>query len=209
MNSHTGNRLRKANRVARRTISLEFQHYAAQRVCDALLNDAVFRRAKHVAFYVAVDGELSPAKIALAAENLGKQAYLPLISDFIRPWETTRLLFQPYSPRSNDLVQNEYGIPEPPNAPKCAITPAMLDLVILPLVAFDAQLNRLGMGKGYYDRTFGSTLRWRRPRLLGLGYASQQVERLESTSLDVPLDGILTEEGITWRGSNTAGNPKN
>ena len=77
--------------------------------------------------------------------------------------------------------------------------PAMLDLVIMPLVAFDSQFNRLGMGKGYYDRTFGENLRWRRPCLLGLAYASQQLTQLDATELDVPLDGVLTEEGITWR----------
>ena len=79
------------------------------------------------------------------------------------------------------------------------MAPAMLDLVIVPLVAFDSQFNRLGMGKGYYDRTFGENLRWRRPCLLGLAYASQQLTHFDPNELDVPLDGVLTEEGITWR----------
>jgi len=75
----------------------------------------------------------------------------------------------------------------------------MLDLVIVPLVAFDSHLNRLGMGKGYYDRSFGRSLRWRRPLLLGLAYTSQRVQQLDSNKLDVPLDGVLTEQGISWK----------
>lgn len=199
MNKQTRRRLRQTARAARRSISLEYQQYAAQRACDFLQTDSVFLRSRHIASYTAFEGELSPAKIAQTAENLGKTNYLPLISDYIRPWEKTRLLFQPCNPSSDGLEPNRYGIPEPRYAPQLNMAPAMLDLVIMPLVAFDSQFNRLGMGKGYYDRTFGENLRWRRPYLLGLAYASQQLAQLDATELDVPLDGVLTEEGITWR----------
>ncbi len=199
MNNQQRHRLRKTARVARRRISPEYQQYAAQRACDFLQSDSVFVRSQHLAFYVAFEGELNPEKMAQRAENLGKKSYLPLISDCIRSWERTRLLFQPYRPSDDKLTPNKYGIPEPLYSPQLTIAPAMLDLVIMPLVAFDSQFNRLGMGKGYYDRTFGGSLRWRRPRLLGVAYASQQLKKLDSNLLDVPLDGVLTEEGINWK----------
>ena len=201
MNSqdHSRSQLRKTLRAARSNIPPKMQQQAAQRICDALITDPIFLRSKHIAFYMAVEGELSTERIALLAENRGKKCYLPLISDFIRPWESTRLLFQHFSPRACDLKPNQYGILEPQSDPKYSANPALLDLVIAPLVAFDSKLNRMGMGKGYYDRTFGKALKWRRPRLLGLAYTSQQVDRLESTSLDVPMDGILTEQGIIWK----------
>ncbi|MFT6432697.1 MAG: 5-formyltetrahydrofolate cyclo-ligase [Candidatus Azotimanducaceae bacterium] len=196
---HSRSRLRKTLRSARRKLPRELQQHAAQRICDTLITDSIFLRSKHIAFYMAVDGEISPDRIALLAENRGKSCYLPLVSDFIRPWESTRLLFQPFSPATIDLEPNQYGILEPQSDPRYAVEPAMLDLVVVPLVAFDSTFNRLGMGKGYYDRTFGKALKWRRPKLLGLAYSSQQVEHLESTNLDVPIDGMLTEEGLLWK----------
>ena len=78
------------------------------------------------------------------------------------------------------------------------IDPRRLDLVIVPLFAFDARGTRLGTGGGYYDRTFSfaaSSAAWRRPALIGVGYAFQQHERLERAPWDVPLDGAVTDRG--------------
>ena len=69
----------------------------------------------------------------------------------------------------------------------------------MPLVAFDEQGNRVGMGGGYYDRTLGflrSRQQWVRPKLVGVGYDFQEVERIDSESWDVPLTYICTESGI-------------
>ena len=195
----TTRQIRKAARSARRNISVDYQQYAAQCVCSTLATDPTFLRSKHIAFYISADGELNPAKSCEMAENQGKHSYLPLVSNFIRPWETTRLLFQSFKPGQPNLKPNRYDILEPPYDHRDLIAPSMLDLVVMPLVAFDSKLNRLGMGKGYYDRTFGKSLRWRRPRLLGLAYAAQAIQELKVTELDVPLDGILTEQGIYWK----------
>jgi len=197
--SHPRRQLRKSLRTARRSLTPGFQHYAAQRICEFLATDPIFRRSRHIGFYMANDGEINPGKIAKMAAGRGKHCYLPLISDAIRPWERTRLLFQTYRPLIGNLEKNHYGILEPRYQPRLIINLAMLDLVIVPLVAFDSHLNRLGMGKGYYDRSFGRSLRWRRPLLLGLAYTSQRVQQLDSNKLDVPLDGVLTEQGISWK----------
>ena len=76
-----------------------------------------------------------------------------------------------------------------------------LDLMLLPLVAFDAAGNRLGMGGGFYDHTLAylhQRRRWRKPTLLGAAFALQQVDHLEAGVWDVPLDGVATEHGVTW-----------
>jgi 5-formyltetrahydrofolate cyclo-ligase len=74
-----------------------------------------------------------------------------------------------------------------------------LDLVLVPLVGFDARGNRLGMGGGFYDRHF-SFLRnrraWRRPLLIGIAFDVQRVPQLRDSAHDVPLWGIVTERGI-------------
>jgi 5-formyltetrahydrofolate cyclo-ligase len=72
-----------------------------------------------------------------------------------------------------------------------------LDVVLLPLVAFDRRGNRLGMGGGFYDRTFAPRGRGRvsAPRLIGLAHGFQQVAELVDQPWDVPLRGVLTDSG--------------
>jgi 5-formyltetrahydrofolate cyclo-ligase len=74
-----------------------------------------------------------------------------------------------------------------------------LDLILTPLVAFDDQGNRLGMGGGFYDRTLaylGRRKHWKKPRLIGTAHAFQQVARLPHESWDVPLHGVVTEKAL-------------
>lgn len=128
------------------------------------------------------------------ALSMGKQCYLPVLS----PLYHNRLWFAPYK-SGMPLLLNRFGIPEP-DANWSMMRPAWtLDLMLTPLVAFDADGNRLGMGGGYYDRTLAYLERrrhWRRPRLLGTAYSFQQVETLPHAEWDVPLHGIATEKAI-------------
>ena len=94
---------------------------------------------------------------------------------------------------------NRYRIPEP-DARYCrAMKRQFLSLVLMPLVAFDAKGNRLGMGGGYYDRAFNQT-QWpyktRRPLLVGVAHEFQRVPELPTESWDVPLDAVITEREI-------------
>ena len=89
--------------------------------------------------------------------------------------------------------------------PLDAISPRWLDLVLVPLVGFDARGTRLGMGAGFYDRHFAFLRHrrtWHRPRLLGLAFDVQRVERLADAAHDVPLWGIVTERGIYGRAAS-------
>ncbi len=95
---------------------------------------------------------------------------------------------------------NHLGIDEPQGMPD--IRARWLDLVFLPLVGFDSCGMRLGMGGGYYDRTFAFlNLRaaWRAPRLIGIGYAFQRVTSIEPASHDVRLDAVVTDEGLAYK----------
>jgi 5-formyltetrahydrofolate cyclo-ligase len=75
-----------------------------------------------------------------------------------------------------------------------------LDVVVLPLVGFDRRGNRLGMGAGYYDRALrrrlDTTRHWRRPRLVGVAFACQELPAIPVSPWDVPLDLIVTEHGV-------------
>jgi 5-formyltetrahydrofolate cyclo-ligase len=124
---------------------------------------------------------------------LRKQLYLPVLRG-------PRLWFMPFGSQTR-LVSNRFGILEPdtPAGARCA--PQALDIVLAPLVAFDDRGRRLGMGGGYYDRTFAYLLNrqhWRRPRLIGIAYDLQRVPALVARKWDVPLDGIATESGVRF-----------
>ncbi len=101
--------------------------------------------------------------------------------------------------RDSDLQPNHYGIPEPSSGLQ-GITPAQLDIIFVPLLAFDSLGTRLGMGKGYYDRALaefrsGKTAN-EKPLLIGLAHECQRVERLERAIWDVPLDRIITDQTV-------------
>jgi 5-formyltetrahydrofolate cyclo-ligase len=106
--------------------------------------------------------------------------------------------FQRILPRQK-WVKNRFGIDEPLINHQLQTRPWRLSLVLMPLVGCDPQGNRLGMGGGFYDRTFAyRRLRknWTGPCLLGLAHRCQKVAMLPSAAWDIPVDGIVSDEEI-------------
>ncbi len=186
--------LRRQLRAARRALSPLEQHQASQRLWRQLAQHPLFRRARHIAFYLANDGEIDPAILLEHAQRLGKQCYLPVITG----WPADRMHFQRLVPGQR-WITNRFGIREPLIDAGLQARPWRLDLVLMPLVGFDAAGNRLGMGGGFYDRTFAYRRRrqcWTGPRLLGLAHHCQKVAQLPTASWDIPLDGIVSDQQI-------------
>jgi 5-formyltetrahydrofolate cyclo-ligase len=126
--------------------------------------------------------------------SMGKTLYLPVLVNF----SERKLWFSAYTP-GDPLVRNRFGIPEPKRVHDRRIRTVALDLVLLPLVAFDTMGHRLGMGGGYYDHSFefiNLRVHWRKPRLVGLAYEFQRVPLIEPEPWDIPLDAIATEQGV-------------
>jgi len=187
--------IRQHMREQRRALGETERQYSALQLTAHLLQSRLFNNSQHIALYLTNDGEMDPWSLIEAAWQRGKQCYLPVLG--LRPGN--RLWFIPYQPDTK-LVNNRFGIPEPVHARRQRrLKPQSLDLILMPLVAFDQQGNRLGMGGGFYDRTL-SFLRhrhsWRKPRLIGLAYEFQRVDQLAYQSWDVPLDAIATEDRI-------------
>jgi len=184
--------LRRKFRARRRALTPAEQRRARERIAAVMATLPAFRRARHVAVYRPADGEIDPTGIAERALGRRKAVLLPVITP-VRGMDN-RLRFAPWRPECL-LARNRFGIEEPwPR--RRTFAPWVPDLVLLPVVAFDDAGNRLGMGGGFYDRTFDPARpALRRPMLIGLAHAVQRAERLPTDAHDVPLDGIATDAG--------------
>jgi len=186
--------LRRELRLARRSLPVADQRRHAQRLVDWLGKHPLFLRARRIGAYFALDGEIDPAPLLQLAQTYHKQCHLPVL----RPHPRRKLWFVSVQP-GDPLVPNRYGIPEPSLRNGQIRLAWALDVLFLPLVGFDAQGNRLGMGGGYYDQTLAylsQRQHWRRPLLVGLAHECQRVERLAAQPWDVRLDMVVTEAGI-------------
>lgn len=139
---------------------------------------------------------MDPSLIFKRAWSMGKRCFLPVL----HPIKKQSLWFVEYTPEDT-LIKNRFKILEPCLRNKKPIPAWALDLVFTPVVAFDKELHRLGMGHGYYDNTF-AFLKDKKgevrkvPALVGLAYEFQRVKTLPLDAWDIPLTGIATEKGI-------------
>ncbi|MES2626819.1 MAG: 5-formyltetrahydrofolate cyclo-ligase [Pseudomonadota bacterium] len=183
------NELRKLMRKRRRALTYSQQKIASRKLYKRTAPSKLFRFSRRIAFSMARAGEISPHLLLLEAQRRKKKCYLPVMGKLNGP----RLYFREFK-KGHKLVRNSFGILEPARQFTCK--PFALSLVLMPLVAFDINGNRLGMGKGYYDRAFSFLRRSvrQRPILLGLAHECQRAEELEVASWDVPLNGVVTDE---------------
>ncbi|OEC36832.1 5-formyltetrahydrofolate cyclo-ligase [Pseudomonas cuatrocienegasensis] len=191
--AHSRPQLRRLLRQKRRALSPQAQRQAARRLYRQLAQHPTYRRARHLALYLPTDGEIDPRPLLREAQRRGKAVYLPVL----KPWPRTRMVFQRLRP-GETLIANRFGIAEPRNNPAWQRPTWTLDLVLLPLVGFDAQGGRLGMGGGFYDRSLAylrMRKNWHKPILLGVAHSCQRVERLALASWDVPLQATVTDAG--------------
>lgn len=177
-------RLRRSLQAARRRLDPRQRRQATDRALARLCRLPEFTRARSIAIYRGVGAEINPAP--LADTDPRRRYFAPVVRNqmlVFRPWQA--LMWR----------ANSFGIPEPVGTDHPA---RAMDLVITPLVGFDPAGNRLGMGGGFYDRSFAFLRhrRWRRPRLIGLAFDVQQVDALNVAEWDVPLDAIVTESGV-------------
>ncbi|WP_407276467.1 5-formyltetrahydrofolate cyclo-ligase [Halothiobacillus sp. DCM-1] len=191
MSAHNKFSLRRLLRARRRALTGYARACAERRITATLARFINRRSAQYVAAYLPFDGEVDLS--ALIARH-PRRFWLPVI----RPQGSLQFRAARHLPRFDaprgGSQRNRFGIVEPPRS---AIKSARrMDLIVLPLVGFDAQGHRLGMGAGFYDRTL-QYLRRPRPFLIGVAFACQQVSELPADPWDVPLDAIVTEHGLT------------
>ena len=178
--------LRQELRAQRRAIPAQQRISAAETLADRLLALAFAPERGYVGGYWAMDGEIALHRWQL---QLPERAIycLPVLHD------DNLLRFAPWRP-GDALTTNRFGIPEPDVEPAATLAPEAMSLVVMPLVGFDATGQRLGMGGGWYDRSFAfRNTAMPPPWLVGVGFDAQQVEQLLTESWDVRPDAICTE----------------
>lgn len=178
--------LRRTMRERRRALPAAQRIAAAEALAARLLALPFFPRSGHVAGYWALDGE-----IALHVWQMRLPRELSYCLPVLHGDDTLRFAaWRPGAP----LANNRYGIPEPDVPEDQLLRPDQLDLVVAPLVAFDARGHRLGMGGGWYDRSFAFRVDSPAPpRLVGAAFAVQQAEAIAPEPWDIPLDAVCTE----------------
>jgi 5-formyltetrahydrofolate cyclo-ligase len=181
--------IRTTLKQVRANTSATFQTRSSHRICKKIRTMEPYRHAKRLGLYHAMNGEVDLTTIWNSAPLHGKQCYFPVLN------QDLSLTFLPATP-ATPFKPNRFGIDEPDVSLDMAIAPEELDLVIVPLVAFDRACMRLGMGAGSYDRTFASP---KRGLLLGVAYQFQRINFINPESWDVPLDVVVTEQEIYSR----------
>ena len=184
------NKLRTQLQQQRNALSKAQQADYAKQICDQVSLSNCFKEAKHIAFYTPVKGEANPLSLQ---QTPNKLFYLPVLSS-----EQKHSLIFVKIERNTQYKKNIYAIPEPIYTAKDIIPAEQLDLVIMPLVVADKTGNRMGMGGGYYDRSFSfkNNNSINQPQLLGFSYDFQIVEKLVSEPWDIPLDFLATNKEL-------------
>lgn len=173
----------------RRSLDSEFVAWASQEIARKFWRSPFAQRATNIAIYMSVAGEVDCGTIIETAWLRKKRIFAPVLRG-------NRLEFGRLKPGTK-LAPNRFGILEPVYDRPSLIPRERLDIVVVPLLAFDTKLNRLGMGAGYYDRTFAFTQQqkgWHHPLLVGAAYSFQQLSNIEPMPWDVPLHVVITEK---------------
>lgn len=182
----TINALRQLHRRERAALGEQVLADNAAALKQRIESLEVYQRSTRVAAYIAIRGEIALDALINSGSAQGKQFYLPVLDGNL-------MHFAPWQPQQ-PLVKKGFGLLEPDVSAEHYIAPQELDLVLTPLVVFDAACNRIGQGGGFYDRTFAHKLAQPQalPAMVGVAHDSQREAGLQPQSWDVPLDIIAT-----------------
>lgn len=187
--------LRTSLREQRNRLSNEQQKHNEEKALlqvQKLLAQKTLQTPLNIGLFLSQDGELGTNKlIEYLWSQTEHKVFLPILA------EDNHMFFGEYRPET-ELQDNRFRIPEPVN--ETVIGADELDWVFTPLVGFDRRGNRMGMGGGFYDRTFAFKHQQQQssPYLVGWAHACQEVERLDSQPWDVPLNAIINEKETLW-----------
>ncbi len=179
----------------RKSLDFNFQHKCSLEVTYKILSLPQFHQAINVGVYYAANGEIATSTIINKILETKKNCYLPIVNQ-----KENTLFFVKYN-EGDTLSKNQFGILEPSKSAENkanVIDLIKLDFLVTPLVAFDVKGNRLGMGLGFYDKTFAykKNNKNQKPFMCGLAYEFQKLPEIIPNEWDIPLDCVITEKKI-------------
>ncbi len=186
--------LRRALRAARAAVGREERGIAAAKLPGHALRQRLLARKRRIGFYMAAKNEIDLGRLLARAKGMGVDCYLPIV-----PGRGHRKLWFIRLGSQPAWVMNRYGIPEYRHPPARKVRADRLDILFMPLLGFDAEGWRVGMGGGYYDASLAkprTRRHWQKPRLIGVAFAAQEVDHIPHDPWDIPMDGVLTERGF-------------
>ena len=188
---------RKAIRSTRKSVAGPQRKQWNDQISARIFETPEYRESKRIAGFLAFDGEADPRCVMAQAIKDGKQVFVPIMQG-----KTDPLLFIEWFP-DTQLKKNRFGIEEPVGDRNSIVPATSLELVITPLVAFDAVCNRIGVGGGFYDRTFeflnqrsDPGVRAREVAMLGFAFELQKLDAIHAQPWDVGLTGVATESRV-------------
>jgi 5-formyltetrahydrofolate cyclo-ligase len=188
------NSIRISMRQKRRNLSPLKQKLNAKKIATQLINLQQLKQAKKIAVYLSHDGEINLLELIKQLWKRNKQCYLPVLNKK----RSGYLLFLPYD-KNQKMIKNRFKIREPVYNYRNSQLAKQLDIILMPLVGFDKQANRIGMGGGYYDRSLSYMEKEtnkrpvnQKPLLIGVAHSIQAVEKIPVAAWDVRLNMIVT-----------------
>tara|TARA_B110000263_G_scaffold242009_1_gene246963 strand:+ start:771 stop:1346 length:576 start_codon:yes stop_codon:yes gene_type:complete len=161
---------------------------ATRTISQTVINSSWFQRSQNIACYLSTPDEVGTWQIIERALQMKKRIFAPIVK------KRNVMLFQELKAKSV-LRKNDYGLFEPRDGQ--LINANNLDVVITPLVAFDHLNNRIGMGGGYFDRTFAflkDRHSYFHPKLIGVAFACQKTTIISPNPWDVRLYSVISED---------------
>jgi 5-formyltetrahydrofolate cyclo-ligase len=194
MSTPSKTELRRRYRLARAELSMPERHLAENRALRHALSSGMLLAGRRWGVYLPFGEEFDVLGLANQLLWMGRQVYVPILP--LRPARPLRFV---RLENRQPLTLNRHNIIEPLGRHR--VYARQLDVLLVPLVAFDSRGVRLGMGGGYYDATLAylkSRCCLRQPKLIGVAFACQKAPALPAEPWDIRLDGILTEKGLEY-----------
>lgn len=183
--------IRKDKRATRQSIPNEQKQQKSAVICQQVITHPRYQAATKISAYLAMPEEVSVVTIIKDAWENGKTVYLPVVMGWGKP-----LKFAPYH-KDSELIPDSLGIKIPAVDSSAYIDADELDFVVTPLVAFDKNRNRIGMGGGFYDRTFAFTEHSEQTFLAGVAFSEQQSDELiNENDWDIKPTIIISDNAI-------------
>lgn len=188
-------RLRKSLRRHRISLSIHTRRRAEQTVVRHMRRQPNFANAQRVGLYLDAFGEVPTGALIQLCFKLRKAVYLPVVRSVNQPLSWSRITRHQW--QNQRMMKHRFGMKQP--LLQRGVSVKVIDCLFMPLVGFDLNGHRLGMGGGFYDRTLASVAttgkHQTKPWRIGLAYDFQRVDKLHTNHWDIPLHAIVTPSG--------------